>query len=135
VDNREQKRLGQFTRLLGMTLITILGILLNLDEIRLARRTGEGLREEYAGDLMMVANDVLPQVKAPGTILVVTRMVLTEWVILHDLLVLAQETGATPRRLDTIDEAAERLGALMGGLQDMAPGLFEDRPDLFGDQQ
>ena len=135
MDNHERKRGDQLGRFLAEVLVMIMTILVNLDEIRLARRTGDGIREEISGDLMMVARDILPTVEAQSEILTVIRTAVLDWVILSDLISLAQAEGINSRRLDTMEELAGRLGALMVVIQDMAPDLFEDRPDLFGDRE
>lgn len=135
MDNHERKRGDLLGRLLAETLIMIYKILVNLDEIRLARRTGDGMREEISGDLMMVARDILPTVEAEHQVLSVIRTVLLDWVILSDLITLGRAAGITPRRLDTMEELAERLGAILSVIRDMDPDLFEDRPDLFGDRE
>jgi hypothetical protein len=135
VDNHERKRSEQAGRFLAEALIMIMKILVNLDEIRLARRTGDGMREEISGDLMMVAQDILPSVEAPRELLSVVRAALIDWVIMSDLITLSQAAGVTPRRLDTIEEMAERLAAMMGTVEAMDPDLFNDRPDLFGDRE
>jgi hypothetical protein len=127
VDNHDRKRAGQIARLLAEAYTMIRAILAGLDEIMLPSRSGSGdMREAIAVDLMMVYSDILPTVEAPGELLTIIRSALLDWVVLNDLVGVTPGVPATSRRLDTMEEVAEKLALTVSLIRDIAPDLLGD---------
>lgn len=119
MDNRDQKRADQIGKVLAMAVLAIHAILADLDDIRLSLHFGEAdLRERVSGDYLLVARDILPTVEAPAELLSIVKTALMDWIVLSDLVSLSQEAGLTGRRLDTMEEVAERLTSLLAVLRE-----------------
>lgn len=126
MDNHDRKRAGDIARLLAEAYTLIRVILGNLDEILLPSRIGPDMREAIAVDLMMVYGDILPTVEAPGELLTIIRSALLDWVVLNDLVGVTPGQAATSRRLDVMEELADKLAVTVSVLRDIAPQLFGD---------
>lgn len=127
MDNHDRKRLLQIGKALAETFAIIRVILMNLDQIALRQYViSSEVREQIADDLNMVARDILPTVEAPMETLSILRSVLVDWVILNDLVTLSRLAEPTPRRLDAMEETAERMVLVMDLLRETAPELLGD---------
>ena len=125
MDNHERKRRDQIARHLAELAIIIRMMLEGLDRIVLALHIeADDMRERIADDFLMVADNVLPTVDAPGELLAMARATLMDWVVANDLVSLMQATGVTPRRLATAEAVIERCAVTLAALHDLAPGLF-----------
>jgi hypothetical protein len=114
MDNHDHKRADQIGKMLATSALAIHAILADLDDIRLSFHFGEAdLRERISEDYLMVARDILPTVEAPSDLLSIVRTALMDWIVLSDLVSLSQAAGLTRRHLDTMEEVAERLAALL----------------------
>lgn len=129
MDNHDaRKRLDQLARFLASAAVMIHVALIALDGIRLTGHIGdEAMPEKIAEDFQLVRSHVLDSVEAPEELLAIVRSLLLDWTVLNDLIAISKGVPLTERRLGTMEDFAERLGAELLALSQF--GLLPEPPE------